>query len=620
MSGIIEFDVETTGLQWYAQHLFMVQFLGSGDPLVFKHPADSAEIQKYLNYKDFDYRAWNSKFDLHFLKSAGYELPDESQWRDGMVEAHLVDERRSVALQNRANALLGKEAAGAHLEAAVKDWIGQETKRRRQEAKDETKRLRAEWKEDESGPYPDPVDWERPNYSDVPDEIMVPYAAHDVVVQRHVGDHYTPLIEADPKLSEVYQIERETLGALFATERRGVPIDRAAAVAYEAEVMASLDTLTEEAKELAGIDTFNPNAPRQVEEALTRRGADLTFARETKTGRSMDEESLSAVDDLLAAKVLEYRNAYKIFSTYLRPMLHETDSKFGKRAPFLADDERIHPNFRQVGARTGRMSSADPNIQNWHRDNLDLRYLVRAEPDHVLISADLDAIEFRLYAAFIGPGALLDAIKEGRDIHSQNAKIAGIQDRQRIGGVETARQGGKVFGYTMIYGGGVRSLRRYFQWSSQKAKQAIENYRNAYPEAVALQRNIELKLIEQGFVRTRWGRKERADKEGYRAREEAYKFTNYIVQGTAADLLKVALNRVHAAGIPVVAPVHDELVAHVHKNDAEEAAHIIREALIDHPRITEHVPLEADAQIIQHWSQAKKLDYVPNYELKRREG
>lgn len=590
---MIEFDVETTGLQWYADEMFLAQFLDSdgGKPALFAHPGNEEKVQTWLNRHE-DFRAWNAKFDLHFLDAAGYELPPEDRWHDGMVAAHILDERRSVALQNKANAILGSASAGTHTEEAVSEWLMDETKRRRKAAKETGGEL------------------VKPNYSDVPDEIMYPYAAHDVEIQRGVCDQLMPLLEQDAALKSVYTLEMGVLAALFHMEKRGVPIDRTLAARYEAASLQRLDECEQRSKDLAGIDTFNPGAPKQVEEALERRGADLSFARETKTGRSMDEESLSAVDDELAKAVLEFRDAKKLYGTYLKPMLHATEQGGIPRSPYIAGDERLHPNFRQVGARTGRMSCSDPNIQNWHRDNLDLRYLIRAEPGHVLVAADLDAIEMRIYAAYCGQGTMLSAIKEGRDMHQMVADAIGLSARERIGGVESPRQRGKKFNYSMAYGAGVRSIRRAFGVNQTKARNMIDRWRALFPEAVALQDRITYKLIDQGYVTTRWGRRQRVDRN---ARQESYKFTNYLIQGTAADLLKAACVRLHKEGVPVVAPVHDELVAHCRTEDAPEVADALQRALVEHPMLTDHVPLEAEAKIVNHWSQVKDVDYVPSY-------
>lgn len=600
---MIEVDVETTGLQWYANDLFLTQFLDNFPPEAIPHPGNELEVQNRLS-QDADYRAWNAKFDLHFLDAAGYSLPAEHRWHDGMVMAHIVDERRSPALFAVADRLQ-VEYDGRFQERAIKEWLKEERKRRRDHSKDTGDRFVF------------------PNYSDVPGEIMHPYATGDVLVQREVCQILEAAMPPGSDLREVYELERGVLAALFHVEKRGLPIDRAAAAAFEASVYPQLEASLERCKALAGIDTFNPGAPAQVEEALKRRGADLTFVSPTPSGAlSMDADNLATVNDELAQAVLEFRGLSKTLSTYLRPMLHETvDKTYGPRAPFLGPDDRIHPNFRQVGARTARMSASDPNVQNWMRDDLRLRYLARADEGNKLVCVDLEGIELRLFAGFCGDGPLLQAIKSGADMHTMVADDVGLEDFDRGGGIfENRRQRGKKFNYSIIYGAGMRSIRKAFHAKQDRAREMIQAYHAAYPEVGELQRRIEFKLVDQGYIRTPWGRHHRVEGKGYRAAErEAYKFTNYLVQGTAADLIKDALVKIHKAGVPVVNVVHDEIVAEVPEADAEEAGRIIVEAMTefgeDEPggKILRAVPLEAEAQIVDRWSEAKDPAFKPDY-------
>lgn len=598
---IIEFDVETTGLQWYADDLFMVQFLFPEDEraVVLKHPHDREQIQAYLSYRGHDYRAWNSKFDLHFLKSAGYTLPPEAAWHDGMVLAHVLDERRSVALQARGDAIFGEDEAGRHTEEALKSWLRDETKRRRAKSKAEG------------------VEFIRPNYSDVPDEIIVPYAAHDVELQRRVCETYETGEKLTDELRAVYGLERGVLAALFAAERRGIGVDHDAAEAFERHIESKLDQLHDEVSAMVNDPDFNPASSQQLGEALHARGADLTYARTLKSGLpSTDKESLEAVDDELARKVLELRGAEKLYSTYLYPMLHPVEDKtYGWRAPFIAPDGRIHPNFRQVGARTARMSCSDPNVQNWHRDDLRLRHLVVPSEGNLLVSADLDSIELKLLAAFVGSGKLLEMMLDPEaDLHAHTAKMIGLQDRDRGGGIiEKSRDRGKKFNYERIYGGGVRAIRRWHGVSQAEAQEMLARFHDAYPEVGDFQNRIEFALSDVGHVKTPWGRQHRADNPRF-AEREAYKFVNYLIQGTAADLIKDALVRLHKDGVPVVSVVHDEILADVPREDAEEVSRMIVEALTDHPKITDIIPLGAEAQIVERWSYAKNPDFVPDYE------
>jgi len=598
---MIEFDVETTGLQWYGGHKpFLAQFWdGEGEPVLLDPETDRVEIQQWLDRGGREgIRAWNTKFDMHMIQSAGYTLPPQESWHDGMVMAHIVDERSSVALKARAAALFGEQERDNEKE--VKAWLTEENKRRRTEAKESAK---------EGG---EPLEFEPPNYSDVPDEIMHPYAALDCILTKKVCDTYDRAMKGP--LLEVYEMERKVLGALYNAERMGIPVDREAAARFEAEAADNCERLHDKAVELAGISSFNPNSSDQIAEALKRRGADLRFvSKSEKTGKpSMDAENLAAVDDELARTIESFRAEYKVLGTYLRPMLHRS-WEAGMRSwkqPFIADDGRIHPNFRQVGARTGRMSCSDPNIQNWPRDDLRLRYLFRAEEGKSLVTADLDAIELVLFAAFAGDGRLLRAVKSGEDMHLLAAKMMGLGDRERTGGVvESARQRGKTMNYLQVYGGGVRTIRKTFGVDQKEARQLLDRYHTAFPEVGGLQRRIEYTLMDRGYVKTPWGRRHRC----FDAHKEAYKFVNYLVQGTAADLLKASLAKLHDQGVPVIACVHDEIIAECDTADAPEVARMIEAAMTEHPLLADRVPLGAAATIVQRWSDAKTPGYVPGY-------
>lgn len=264
------------------------------------------------------------------------------------------------------------------------------------------------------------------------------------------------------------------------------------------------------------------------------------------------------------------------------------------------------PNF--VVNEIGVHNCADPNMQNQPRDDLRLRYNIKADPGFKLVTCDLNSIEMAVFAAYAGNGRLLEAVKEGRDIHTMTAEFVGIRDRVRPGGhVESARQRGKTFGFAIIYGAGVRSVRKMMRCSQAEARQYLKRYHDAYPEVGRLQSRVEWRLQDTGYIKSAWGRRYHMDS------RDAYKGVNYLVQGTAADLLKASLIRLHKDGVPIVACIHDELIAHVPEADAEEAKQTMIEALIDHPRITEHVPLAAEGDIVDRWSEAKNPTFKPRW-------
>jgi DNA polymerase-1 len=584
--------------------MFMAQFF-DGDDMetaeILYHPRDREYIQDWLGAED-GFRAWNSKFDFHMLAAAGYSLPPQSQWHDGMVVRRVLDERVSMSLQATGDGIFGTEpwpeGAGIELEKALKSWLSTETARRRSISKKTGERLI------------------KPNYSDVPTDIIEPYAAHDVELQRRIMEVLEPKLAEADRLPEVYELERGVLGALFDVETKGMGIDAPILEKLEVQVERELCERTERVAELAGRkgdEDFNPRSNEQLAEAFEQRGADLSFCKTTKTGKkSLDQESLEAIDDDLARAEEDRRAAETMYTRYVYPLLHPTTKRGIDFEPFLAPDGRVHADLNQVGARTGRMSSS-PNVQNWPRDDLRMRHLVCADEGKVLVASDLDQIELRLFAAFLGEGKVLEMMMDpDSDIHTYTAKMVGLKDRDRGGGVvESPRQRGKKFNYERIYGGGVRAIRRWHGVSQKDAKEMLLRYYEAFPEVQEFQNQIEFTLFDKGFVRTPWGRRHRP----YNRRtadREAYKFVNYLVQGAAADLFKVSVVRCHEAGIPMIALTHDEILCEVDRGDAEEVGQIIRTALIDHPMIAKIVPLDSGVQIVDRWSFAKD----PKFDLK----
>jgi DNA polymerase-1 len=446
---------------------------------------------------------------------------------------------------------------------------------------------------------------------------MANYGMEDVFLTRKVCDHQDAILAKNPDLQAVVDFEHEDMAALYAVEKRGMPVDEQGYRRLEIELVENLEAMDDRLNALArlGVEPedldafeFNPRSSKQILEALKRRGADLAFV----TNDSMDKENLETVEDELAAAILDFRSEFKVLSTYVRPYIgrsYETGMRAWKE-PFIAPDGRIHANYRQVGAGTGRMSCSDPNIQNQPRDDLRLRYNYRAEPGMALVTCDLNSIEFAIFAAYAGEGRLLEAVREGRDIHQMTADFAGIRERVRPGGhIESARQRAKVFGFSIIYGAGVRSIRKQMRCSQAEARLYLRRYHDAYPEVARLQATVEWRLQDRGYIKSAWGRRFRLDP------RDAYKGVNYLVQGTAADLLKASLIRLHKDGVPVVGLIHDEIVAHVPIADAEECRRAMSEALTDHPRITEKVPLSADGDIVERWSQAKDPNFVPKWKL-----
>ncbi len=678
---IIDVDVETDGLRPYLGHRpFLVQFSigaltppecsycgGQGwfegeedEPVkceecggtgelpqeliveVLRVGVDDDRIQHWLDHPYARYRAWNTKFDMAMLEQAGFKVPpaafqeirtDEQgqehecwiyRWLDGMVEAQLADENTSWKLELRYQKLFGENDG---TEAAVKDWLAAEKKRRKKASKDSV----YQWLEDQGLPQkrnrnpqippgldiPPELKYVPPTYKDVPPEIMTPYARADIVKTRRVGDWYSDKLP--PRLrEEVYPREMKVLAAAYDIERRGLPVEEAMAWRAFEHSQEAFERKLDRVRELAGNPNFNPGSPDQVAKALLKRDANIKFASKTKTGKpKTDEENLSAIPDELAAAILDWRGEDKMLNTYLRKMVMDTYEDDERVPRFLVDTVdgigRIHTNLNQVGARTRRFSSSNPNLQNWHRDDLRLRHLVQASPGKVLVAADMDAIEARVMAFYAGEGALREVFRDpDKDYHTYTAEQLGLTDYQRPGGsVETARQRGKRMNYLLGYNGGIRAISHWFHVDQAEARTMKERWYEAYPEMAQLNDDIEWRLADRGYIECLYGTRQRI-RPG-RFREESYKFLNYLVQGTVGEMFKIAVVRLFEAGVPLVGLYHDETLAEVPPEDAEETQRLMEWALTDFPEVTQYVPLDADSNVVSRWSFAKDPDYTPPY-------
>lgn len=603
---MIDFDVETQNLQWYedAAGLFMVSACDDLGSDALLHPRQQETIQLMLSRKgpNYGYEGWNTKFDLHVLRAAGYDLPPDEAWNDGMVRAHICDERSSVALKNRAEKLFGEEAKEAA--KGVQVWLKAEAARRREDSKATGEEFYA------------------PDFSDVPYPIMEPYAKGDVELTRRVRQVYTPQIAEHFK--PLYDLEMDVMRSLFWMEDRGIPMDRNALARLDAQLLSALDEREQTCVEIAGYDNFNPRSPKQIGEAIDRSITEnnLSINPPRKGGNIItDEEHMQALDHPLAAAILSYRGEHKLYAM-VRGILHTGSGDDGKfPAPYLTGEDRLHPNFRQLGARTGRMSCSNPNFQQINRDDLRLRYAVAAGPGKKIVTCDLDSIELRLLAAFAGEGAFRRALLEGGDPHEQTAKFVGLTGRRRsTGAVESPRDQGKRLNYLIVYGGGVRAIMKWFGVPQKEARAIMQRMHRAYPEVGVLQNKIDFTLEERGYVKSPLtGRRFRMYGSGSTAVDkEGYKFINYLIQGTAADILKIAAAEAHKRGLPLIAAVHDELMLEVDEADAEEAAHELEDCMTSlFPQISEKVPITAGAQIVDRWSDAKtkpgKPHFVPDY-------
>ena len=350
--------------------------------------------------------------------------------------------------------------------------------------------------------------------------------------------------------------------------------------------------------------SFNINSPKQLGEILFD-VLMLPAEKKTKTGYSTNAEVLEKLKKYhpIIEDILEYRQVTKLKSTYVDGLLK------------LADDEgRIHTTFKQTGTATGRLSSAEPNLQNIPiRTELGRefrKFFIPASPDRVLIDADYSQIELRLLAAIADDEAMRSAFLSGFDIHTDTAsRVFGV-DKENV--TIELRKKAKAINFGIMYGMGDFSLAEDLHISRAMAKSYIESYLNSYPDIDRYLTNIIKEAYEQGYVTTVLGRRrhipELAESNKMRKKFGERVAMNSPIQGTAADIMKLAMIRVHKRlsesnlDAKLILQVHDELILDAHKDCAEQALVILKEEMEN--AVSLSVPLEVEAHMGKTWFEA----------------
>ncbi|MFN0062340.1 MAG: DNA polymerase I [Myxococcaceae bacterium] len=388
------------------------------------------------------------------------------------------------------------------------------------------------------------------------------------------------------------EVERPLIPVLAKMERAGIKLD----VQAIARVSARVDT--EAAAHLTAIHQaagheFNVASNAQLGKVLFEE-LKLPVLRKGKTGPSADQEVLEKLGQHhpIARSILEYRGLTKLKSTYLDTLL-----------PLLGPDQRLHTTFHPAATATGRLSSSDPNLQNIPiRTELgrEIRRAFVAEDGFALLSADYSQIELRILAHFAGDAALLEAFAKDEDIHRRTAaEVFGVTQQ---GVSDQQRRIAKMVNFGIAYGLSAHGLSTRLDIPMDEAKGIIDRYFERYSgmrryldETVATAR-------ERGFVETLWGRRRwmndlrAGNRQVVQAAERAA--INMPIQGTAADIIKVAMLRVAAAlaerklEARMLLQVHDELVFEVPKSEVAEITQLVREHMSG--VVTLAVPLKVE--------------------------
>lgn len=351
---------------------------------------------------------------------------------------------------------------------------------------------------------------------------------------------------------------------------------------------------------------FNINSPRQLGEVLFER-LGLPAPKKTKTGYSTSAEVLERLRDEhpIIAHILEYRRLTKLKSTYVDGLLAVVDTK----------DNRIHTHFQQMVTATGRLSSTDPNLQNIPvRTELGRelrRMFVAPDKDHVLIDADYSQIELRVLAHISQDKHMIGAFVAGQDIHAATASKVYHLPLDEI--TSAMRSSCKAVNFGIVYGISDFSLAQDIGVSRKEAAEFIKTYLDSYPGIENYMSTIKQAAREQGYVTTLFGRRRAVpdiDSKNFNVRSAAERIAmNTPIQGTAADIIKIAMVRVRdrlkREGLEsrLILQVHDELILEAPLREKDAAAKILTEEMENAFKMD--APLVAEANCGASWYEAK---------------
>ncbi len=514
--------------------------------------------------------AQNAKFDITVLKRYGISFG--STVHDTMLAHYVLDAAARHGMDAMARERLG------YVTIPIEDLIG---------AKERGKPQR--------------------NMGELPPEEVKDYAAEDADVTLRLEDSLRPTVKEAGLLPVLEESEEPLVAILAEMESVGVKIDVAALRAYgmslDREIQGLLSSI-----HACGDPGLNVDSPKQIGELLfDKLKLDPTGVKRTSTGQwATDEKTLQSIVGLhpVVFDILEYRACSKLKSTYVEKLPQCID---------LADG-RVHTTFAQALTETGRLSSSDPNLQNipvrTDRGKNIRAAIVPRDANHLLVSADYSQIELRLMAAMSGDAAMKDAFARGEDIHRDTAaRVFSIPAAEVT---PEQRSKCKMVNFGIIYGISAFGLAQRLKVTRTEAACLIETYFKLYPAVRQYMDEAIAKARATGYAVTLTGRRRTLRDISSRnatARQAAERDAiNTPVQGTAADMIKIAMVRVDRAlkkaGLKakMVLQIHDELLFDVPRDEVEQVKEIARREM--ESAMDVGVPLEVSVGVGENWLEA----------------
>ena len=567
------FDTETTGFDMFRDRIVGMSFAVEAheawyvDFSVENTPAFAEAVRPLFENEAITKVAQNIKFDMMVLSRLGIEVRGEKI--DTMILHYLLD------AESRHNMNFLAERYLHYTPIAIESLIG---KGARQLTMDQ-----------------------------VNVEAVKEYAAEDADITMQLKQVLWAEVEQQGLVELYRKVEEPMIDVLAAMELAGVKIDAGQLAEYGVELNAELQRLEDEIRREADEPMLNVNSARQLGEVLFGKMRITDKPKMTKTKQySTDEEYLQsfAGKHPIVDNILTYRGVKKLLSTYVEALPQLINPVTG----------RIHTSYNQAVTATGRLSSTNPNLQNIPvRDDMGRRIreaFVPSDSDHVLLSADYSQVELRLMAHLSGDEQLVDAFKQGADIHSATAAKLYHKSIEEVTSDE--RRKAKTANFGIIYGISAFGLSQRLDIPRGEAKELIEGYFATYPQVKEYMDRAIAEAKERGYVVTAFGRRRylhditsrNAVARGVAERNAI----NAPIQGSAADIMKLAMIEIHrrfkAEGIEskMILQVHDEVVVDTLRSELDRVKQIVQQSMESVASL--RVPLISDAGIGSNWLEA----------------
>ncbi|MEO9532296.1 MAG: DNA polymerase I [Crocinitomicaceae bacterium] len=566
------FDTETTGINPITDELVGIAFSfkeGTGFYASCK-PETAAEVvadfKAFFENEKIEKIAHNIKFDLKIIEKYGIEV--KGPLFDTMIAHYLITPEGRHGMDHLSELYLN------YRPVPIETLIGKKGKN-------------------------------QGNMGDIEPEKIVGYACEDADITFQLKQKFEPEIQKEHLKHLFYEIEMPLAKVLKDMEIQGINLDVPALRKFSQELEVEIDKLTLEIKALAGVEDFNLDSPKQLGEVLFDHMKIDEKAKKTATGQYKTSEDvlskLEAKHEIIPL-ILNYRSLRKLKSTYvdtLPEMVEPTTN-------------RVHTSYMQTVAATGRLASNNPNLQNipirTEKGREIRKAFISANEKTDLLAADYSQIELRIIAAMSGDQNMIEAFSKGYDIHAATAaKVFGVDKIEEV--TRDQRSSAKAVNFGIIYGQSAFGLSQNLGISRKEAKAMIDSYWEQYPNIKKFMTDSVEFAREHGYVETLMKRRRylkdiqsgNAIVRGFAERNAV----NAPIQGSAADVIKIAMIRIHEdmkrqnLQSKMLLQVHDELVFDVVEGEKEIMEKLVKEGMEGAVEIA--VPLDIDYKFAKNW-------------------